>query len=123
MKSRGFTLIELLVSLAIVATILSLAAPKYFSNVDKAREAVLREDLYLLRDAIDKFYADKNKYPATLDELVTYRYLRKIPVDPITQSAQTWVIVPPVDSSLGGVFDVHSAANYIARDGTNAKEW
>jgi general secretion pathway protein G len=119
----GFTLIELLVSLAIVATILSLAAPRYFSNVDKTKEAVLREDLYVLRDAIDKFYADRNKYPDTLADLVTKNYLRGIPVDPLTQSSNSWVVVPPADTSLGAVRDVRSSAPNKARDGTWFKDW
>lgn len=122
-RVKGFTIIELLVSLAIVATILSLAAPRYFSNVDKAKEAVLREDLYLLRDAIDKYYADQNKYPAALEDLVTQKYLRSIPVDPFTQSYHSWVVTPPADASSGAVFDVHTSAPNKARDGTWYKDW
>jgi general secretion pathway protein G len=121
--SLGFTLIELLVSLAIVATILSLAAPRYFSNVDKTKEIVLREDLYVLRDAIDKYYADQNKYPDSLADLVKKKYLRSIPVDPLTQSSNSWIVVPPEDASLGAVFDVHSGAPNTARDGTWFKDW
>ncbi|MES2069878.1 MAG: type II secretion system protein [Pseudomonadota bacterium] len=116
-------MIELLVALAIMATILSLAAPRYFSNIDKTKEAVLREDLYILRDAIDKFYSDKNKYPNLLDDLVTEKYLRSIPVDPFTQSSHSWVIAPPIDPTLGAVFDVHSSAPNKARDGTSYKDW
>lgn len=122
-RRQGFTIIELLVSLAIVATILSLAAPRYFKNVDTAKEVVLREDLYILRDAIDKFYSDKNVYPATLDDLVTQKYLRSIPVDPFTQSSHSWVVVPPTDPVLGAVYDVHSSAPNTARDGTWFKDW
>ncbi|GGC87209.1 type II secretion system protein [Undibacterium terreum] len=122
-KGRGFTMIELLVALAIVATILSLAAPRYFNNIDKTKESVLREDLYILRDAIDKFYSDKNKYPNLLDDLVTEKYLRNIPVDPFTQSSHSWVVVPPTDPTLGAVFDVHSSAPNKARDGTWYKDW
>ena len=123
MRKQGFTLIELLVSLAIVATILSLAAPKYFSNVERAKEVVLREDLHILRDAIDKYFADKNVYPVTLDDLVTQKYLRSVPVDPLTESAHSWILVPPADTSLGGVYDVHSSAPNTARDGTWFKDW
>ena len=123
MRVRGFTLIELLVSLVIVATILSLAAPRYFGIVDSAKEAVLREDLHILRDAIDKYYADKNIYPATLDELVTQKYLRSLPVDPMTESAHSWITIPPVDTTQGGVFDVHSSAPNKAKDGTWFKDW
>jgi len=120
---RGFTLIEILVSLAIVATILTLAAPRYFSNVDKTKEVVLREDLYILRDAIDKYYADQNKYPSALDDLVTQKYLRAIPIDPYTQSSHSWVVMPPTDTSLGAVYDVHSSAPNTARNGTWFKDW
>ncbi|MCU6433681.1 type II secretion system GspH family protein [Undibacterium sp. Jales W-56] len=123
MRPRGFTLIELLVALAIVATILSLAAPKYFTNVDRAKEAVLREDLYAIRDAIDKYYSDKNKYPAVLEDLVTAKYLRSVPMDPLTQSTHSWVIQTPTDPSLGVVYDVHSSAPNKARDGTWYKDW
>lgn len=119
----GFTLIELMVTLAILATILTLAVPHYFGNVDATRESVLHEDLYLLRDAIDKHFTDKGKYPDTLDDLVTARYLRKIPVDPITEKTDSWVASPPADPELGVVFDVHSGAPGKARDGTLFKEW
>lgn len=119
----GFTLIELLVVMAIIATLLSLAAPRYIGNVDKAKESVLKENLASLRDVLDKHYADKGKYPAKLDELVTHRYLRKIPIDPITDSNKTWVVIPPPDVQLGGVFDVRSGASGKARDGTNYRDW
>lgn len=116
-------MIELMVALAILATILSLAAPRYFNNLDVAKESVLREDLYVMRDALDKYFSDNGKYPATLDDLVTKRYLRAIPVDPFTQSAKSWVLVAPADPSLGAVFDVRSSAPNKARDGTWYKDW
>ncbi len=123
MKRNGFTMIELIVAMAIVAMILTLAVPKYFSNVDRTREDVLREDLYLLRDAIDKYYADKNFYPNTLDDLVTEKYLRGIPVDPFTQSSRSWVPVAPDDPNLGIVANVRSGAPNKGRDGTWLKDW
>lgn len=123
MHQRGFSMIELMVAMAILATILSLAVPRYFSNLDTAREAVLRQDLYILRDAIDKFYSDTGKYPETLNDLVTRRYVRALPIDPYTQSALTWVIEPPADASMGAVFDVHSSAPNKARDGTWFRDW
>jgi len=123
MRIRGFTLIEVLVTLAIVAMILTIAAPRYFDNVDRARDEVLREDLFVLRDAIDKFYSDKNQYPSTLDDLVTEKYLRAIPIDPFTKSRATWQLVPSEDPSLGVVADVHSGAEDRGRDGTFVKEW
>lgn len=117
---RGFTLIELLVVLAILGTLLTLAVPRYFSTVDKAKEAVLRENLAVMRDAIDKFYSDQGRYPAKLDDLVTQRYLRKLPLDPVTQSAATWMIVAPPAST--GVYDVKSGAKGKTRDGTAYSE-
>lgn len=123
MKIRGFTLIEVLVTMAIVALIMTLAVPRYFSSVDKTREDVLREDLYVMRDAIDKFYADKNHFPETLDDLVTEKYLRAIPVDPFTKSAKTWQVVPSEDPALGIVSSVHSGAPDKARDGSAVKDW
>jgi general secretion pathway protein G len=107
----GFTLIELLVVMAIIALLLTLAAPRYFQSVQRSREAVLKEDLHLMREAIDKHYADTGKYPATLDDLVTKKYLRRVPVDPITESATTWVIVEPPDKpGTSAVYDVRSGA-------------
>jgi general secretion pathway protein G len=123
MRARGFTLIEVLVTMAIVAMILTLALPRYFGSLDKTREDVLREDLYVLRDAIDKFYSDKNRFPEVLDDLVTEKYLRAIPVDPYTKSPLTWQTMPPEDDSQGNVANVHSGAVDTARDGTQVKEW
>lgn len=122
-RGRGFTMIELLVTLAIMGLLISLAVPRYFGNIAKAREDVLREDLYLMRDAIDKFYADRNKYPEDLNELVTGLYLRKIPVDPLTQSSHSWVPVAPTDGSAGKVADVRSGTPGKALDGTLFKDW
>jgi general secretion pathway protein G len=123
MRARGFTMIELLVTLAILGLLVSIAAPRYFGNLDKAKEDVLREDLYVLRDAIDKFYSDRNRYPDTLEDLVTQRYLRKVPVDPFTESARSWVVIPAPDPSMGAVADVHSGATNVGRDGTWLKDW
>ncbi|WP_034303819.1 type II secretion system protein [Herbaspirillum sp. RV1423] len=122
-RRKGFTLIELLVVMAIIATLLSLAAPRYIGNVDKAKESVLRENLSTLRDVIDKFYGDTGKYPQTLDDLVSHKYLRKIPLDPMTDSNRTWMIVAPENSDLGGVFDVRSGSSSRARDGTLYRDW
>lgn len=120
---RGFTLIELLVVMAIIATLLSIAAPRYFGQVDVAREKALLQSLEVMRDAIDKFRADTGKYPATLAELVEKRYLRKLPVDPITESAETWAVVPPPDPAESGVWDVRSGARGSGRDGRPFAEW
>jgi len=123
MRRSGFTLIELLVVLAIVATLLTLAVPRYFSSLDKSKEAVLKENLFQVRDAIGRYYADKGKYPGSLDALAQEKYLRKIPADPLTESATTWIIVPPQDLEKGGVYDIRSGAPGNAHDGTAYAEW
>jgi general secretion pathway protein G len=112
---KGFTLIELMVVLTVIALLLSLVAPNYVGQVRHAEEAVLKENLTLMRDALDKHYADAGRYPATLEELVAKRYLRGIPPDPLTQSAATWVPVPPEDPKRGGVWDVKSGAKGYER--------
>jgi general secretion pathway protein G len=122
-KSKGFTLIELIVVMLIIAMLASLAVPRYFGSVQKSKDAVLKENLTLLRDALDKYYGDNDKYPATLDDLVSRKYLRSIPRDPITESTSTWVTTPPDDPEQGGVFDVHSGADGKAADGSPYKEW
>jgi general secretion pathway protein G len=120
---RGFTLIELLVVLAIVALLLSIAVPRYYGSLDKSKEVVLKENLFQLRDAIGKYHADKGKYPESLDALASDRYLRKVPLDPITDSAATWVVVPPADPQKSGVFDVKSGAPGKGLDGSEYSQW
>jgi len=123
MGRRGFTLIELLVTLAIIALLLSLAGPRYFSNVTKAEETTLKHNLATLRDAIDKHYADNGRYPGSLADLVQKHYVRALPLDPITQSNATWVPIPPADPQKGAIFDVKSGAQGAARDGTPYNQW
>ena len=120
---RGFTLIELLVALAIIALLLSLVVPRYFGGLTRAEEAVLKENLAVMRDALDKHYADTGRYPAALEELVAKKYLRKVPEDPITQSNATWIVVPPGDPQLGAVYDVRSGARGAGRDGRPYEQW
>ncbi len=122
-RKCGFTLIELIVVLAIIATLLTLALPRYFSSLDRSKEVVLKENLYQVRDAIGKYYGDKGKYPESLDALITDKYLRKLPTDPITDSTTTWIIVPPEDLQKGGVLDIKSGAQGNAMDGTSFSEW
>jgi len=123
MKGAGFTLIELLVVMAIIATLLTVAVPRYFHSLDESKEAVLHQDLSTMRDAIDHYYGDTGKYPNTLAALVTHRYLKAIPVDPITDSAASWVAIPPDTAGLGGVYDVRSGAKGKALDGTSYNRW
>jgi general secretion pathway protein G len=122
-RAAGFTLIELMVVLAIVALLLSLVAPHYAGRLTRAEETVLRENLLMMRDAIDKHYADAGRYPERLEDLVEKRYLRSIPLDPVTQSSTTWVVVPPADPEKSGVYDVHSGAQGVGPDGKPYAEW
>jgi general secretion pathway protein G len=123
-KRRGFTLIELLVVMAVIATLLTIAVPRYFQHIDRAREATLRESLAVMRDAIDKYRADTGRYPEALEDLVSRRYLRKVPPDPITESIETWVIVPPPDDpGQRKVWDVQSGAEGQGRDGSEYRTW
>ena len=122
-KVRGFTLIELLVVMAIIALLLTLAVPRYFHSIEISKETVLHQNLSLTRDALDKYYGDNGKYPDTLDMLVSKKYLRSLPLDPITSSNITWIIVPPDVPDKGGVYDLKSGAPGKAMDGSEYKDW
>lgn len=121
--SSGFTLIELMVVLAILMLLLTVAAPRYFTGVDRAKEVALKQNLAVMREAVDKFYGDQSRYPHTLEELMERKYIRTIPVDPLTESAKTWIIVPPSDDTPGGLYDLHSGATGTAVDGSNYGDW
>lgn len=117
-RSRdGFTLIELLVVMTIVALLLTLALPRYYGSLETSKQTVLRENLNVVRATIDKFYADRGRYPESLDELVSSQYLRSVPVDPITESASTWVLIAPTEGERRGVADVRSGAQGITVSG------
>ncbi|MEO6823635.1 MAG: prepilin-type N-terminal cleavage/methylation domain-containing protein [Nitrosospira sp.] len=119
----GFTLIELMVVLAILMLLLTVAAPRYFTGVDRAKEVALKQNLAVMREAVDKFYGDQSRYPHTLEELMERKYIRAIPVDPLTESTKTWIIVPPSDDTPGGLYDLHSGATGTAMDGSNYGDW
>lgn len=126
--ARGFTLIELLVVISLIALLAAMATVQYRNSVRRGQEAVLKQDLFAMRDAIDQYYADKNKYPGSLDALVSDGYLRKIPEDPITKSADTWQTVPAEPdpnnpSSEPGVYDVKSGAPGQSLDGSSFSDW
>ncbi len=104
-RQRAFTLIEMLVVMTLIATLLTLAVPRYFTALDNGRMRVQTQNLATLRDAIDKFFADQGRYPDSLDELVTKKYLRQIPLDPISE-APNWLVIAPKDSAQGNVYDV-----------------
>jgi general secretion pathway protein G len=119
----GFTLIELLIVIALITILASMGIVQYRNSVQNAKEAILRTDLFRMRDAIDQYYADKTKYPASLDSLVSDGYMRKIPEDPITKSADTWQTVPAEPdpgnpSAEPGIYDVKSGASGTGLDGT-----
>jgi general secretion pathway protein G len=119
----GFTLIELLVVMVIIGILLTIAAPRYFHSIDKSKEAVLRQNLELTRQAIDKYFGDNGKYPDTLDDLVQKKYLRSLPYDPITESSTTWTIIAPANADLGAVYDIKSGATGTGSDGTEYVNW
>lgn len=122
-RRRGFTLVELLVVMTIMALLLSIAAPRYFDSHERAKEAALRADLRVLREAIDKHKADTGRLPETLDVLVTQRYVLAIPVDPITQRHDSWLLIGSPDPAQAGVYDVRSGAPGNGRDGTAYGSW
>ena len=123
MNRKGFTLIELLVVLGIIALLLTLAVPRYFPTVDAAKETVLTDNLRNMRDVIDQFYADRGRYPDTLEQLVEKKYLRALPVDPITDSTASWILVPPEDASKGAIYSIRSGAPGNGRNGKPYSEW
>jgi general secretion pathway protein G len=127
-STRGFTLMELLVVMSLIVLLTSIGLMAYRTSVQRGREAVLKEDLYRMRDAIDQFYVDKGKYPVDLSELVSAGYLRTVPVDPITQSAETWQLIPaepdPSNPSAElGVYNVLSGSDALAIDGSKYSDW
>jgi len=134
-SQSGFTLLELLVVMTIIGILAAIAVPALKDSPQRAREAALREDLFAMRSVIDQYHGDKGNYPADLQTLVTEGYLRKIPLDPMTKAADSWVIAyeeaptsadAPGDASSGGtpgIIDVHSGSNAKALDGTLYKDW
>lgn len=125
-RSAGFTLIELMIVIAIIGILVTIAQPSLKRSLIRANEAVLQEDLFQLRDAIDQYYADQGKYPDSLEDLLNAEepsrsYLRKIPRDPFT-GGEDWITVAPVGEE-GGVFDVHSASELVGLDGTAYNSW
>jgi general secretion pathway protein G len=125
LSNRGFTLIEILIVISIIGILITLAQPSFNRAVTAAKEATLKENLFILRDVIDQFYADNTKYPASLGELVEKGYIRQVPKDPITGSADSWVVVPATDEQGQevGVYDVKCGSDRTAYDGSHYSEW
>jgi general secretion pathway protein G len=130
-SQEGFTLIELIIVFTLIGILLGLALPQYQTGTRRARETVLKENLYVMRTLINQYYTDKMKYPATLQTLVDEGYLREIPKDPITNSSETWIEVPEISNpedmlsgmEIPGIVDVHSGSERTATDGTVFSTW
>jgi general secretion pathway protein G len=127
-RDEGFTLIELMVVMVLIITLASIGLTVYGNSITRAKEATLKEDLFRMRDAIDQYYADKNKYPASLESLVEDKYMRAVPVDPFTNSAETWQTTmsepePGNPSAEPGVYDVKSGSEAVALDGSRYADW
>ena len=127
-NEKGFTLIELLVVLSLISILAAMGMVQHRNSVLKAQEATLKTDLFHLRDAIDQYFADKGKYPASLEALVSDNYIRKVPQDPITRSAESWETIPAEPdpsnpTAEAGIYDVKSSAPGTSLDGTAYTEW
>ena len=127
-RERGFTLIELLVVIALISILAAMAVVQYRNSIQRTQEATLKTDLFRMRDAIDQYYADKGKYPSSLDSLVSDGYMRKMPEDPFTKTSDSWQTVPAEPdpgnpSAEAGIYDVKSGAQGQALDGSNFADW
>jgi general secretion pathway protein G len=122
-RAAGFTLIELLVVMSIIGVLLTIAVPRYFRTVERSKETVLRHDLSVVRECIDKYYGDLGQYPEALPALVEKHYIRNVPVDPFTKSAETWLMVASDDPDHPGVRDIHSGSPESAADGSPFVSW
>ncbi len=122
--NRGFSLIEMMTVIAIIGILATIAVPNYYRSMTRSREATLRNSLFVLRDVIDQYYADHGDYPDTLETLVEKRYIRSIPVDPFTGSSESWILIPPEDEGLSGIYDIHSGSDKISLyGGIPYNEW
>ena len=125
--ARGFTMIEMLIVMTLVVILGSMSMVQYRNSVRRAEEATLKENLFRMRDAIDQFYADKNKYPSDLSELVSEGYIRELPMDPFTRSHDSWQTVAaepdPTNPSATGIFNVKSGSDRTALDGSRYADW
>ena len=120
-SEKGFTLIELLVVLAIITSLMMLAVPKYFASIENAKEVTLKQNIKIIRETIDKYYGDTGDYPESLEQLVEKKYLKSLPLDPVTEKNDTWIIIAPpnavAEKTKGKVFDIKSGASGISLSG------
>lgn len=114
-SAKGFTLIELLVVLAIITSLMMLAVPKYFSSIENAKEVTLKQNIKIIRETIDKYYGDTGDYPESLEQLVEKKYLKSLPLDPVTEKSDSWIIIAPPNAApektKGKVYDIKSGAS------------
>ena len=122
-NNKGFTLIEMMTVIAVIGILATIAAPSFQRSVIRAKEASLRNSLFVLRDVLDQYYADHGDYPESLEVLTQTKYIRKVPKDPFTRSEETWILIPPEGEGLSGVYDIHSGSNKISLYGTPYNEW
>ena len=120
---RGYTLIEMMIVISIISILATMALPSFQKQLVRAKETNLRRSLFIMRDTIDQYFADHGRYPDSLQDLETGKYVRQIPMDPLTGSSDTWVTIPPEGFAEGNIYDVHSGSNKISLDGTPYNEW
>jgi len=122
-NNKGFTIIEMMTVIAIIGILATIAAPSFQRSIIRAKEASLRNSLFVLRDVLDQYYADHGNYPESLEVLTQKKYIRSVPKDPFTRSDETWVLIAPDGEGLSGVYDIHSGSDKISLYGTPYNEW
>jgi len=122
-NTKGYTLIEMLTVIAIMGILATIAVPSFQRSIVRSKEASLRNSLFVLRDVIDQYYGDFGEYPDSMEILVEKRYIREIPIDPLTGSADTWILIPPEGEETTGIYDVHSGSDKISLYSGPYNEW
>ena len=120
---RGYTLIEMMIVISIISILATMALPSFQKSLVRAKETNLRRSLFIMRDTIDQYFADHGRYPGSLQDLETEKYIRQTPMDPFTGRSDTWVTIPPEGFAEGNIYDVHSGSNKVSLDGTPYNEW
>lgn len=122
-KNRGFTLIELMIVISIISILITMAMPNYAVYTIRGKEAVLKENLATLRQVLDQYRADTGSYPDTLQDLVEKEYIKSVPLDPMTHSNETWILMPSINDEETGIYDIYSGSDLISLNGTPYNEW
>ena len=120
---QGYTLIEMMIVISIISILATMALPSFQKQLVRAKETNLRRSLFIMRDTIDQYFADHGRYPGSLQDLETEKYVRQIPMDPLTGQTSTWITIPPEGFAEGNIYDVHSGSNKVSLDGTPYNEW